>query len=304
VARNAEQAQLVTTFTITGDEIAAHRPDVLLPTDPEFASEYAEAVSDGREIASLGSVALVAICRNAMPWLPQTLRLVEETGAMFRDWKAYIHENDSTDGTKDVLTAWHDGKQRVVSLNENGRPHLSHTIAPERTHALAEYRTACQEWVRSLSPQPGYTIVFDSDPWGGWSVDGVATSVAHIVRSRWYGLASYSWAEMAASAGPLAIHYDAFACRWGGWERRDQTWFHHWHPRVGGPVLEMNSAFGQLAVYETRWFLKGTYSGGDCEHVALHKSIAKQSHHSFGLNPSSRCVSFWTPRDGGLHGNH
>ena len=57
---------------ITIDEVAAHYPDVLLPPDAEFASEYAEAVQFGREIASTSSVAFVAICRNAMPWLPQT----------------------------------------------------------------------------------------------------------------------------------------------------------------------------------------------------------------------------------------
>jgi len=290
-------------ITISAEEIAAHRPDVLLPPDPEFAGQYASAVQDGREIASVSSVALVAICRNAMPWLPQTLALVEQTGAMFQDWRAYIYENDSSDGTKDVLAAWADGAQRVVSLNDNGRPHLSYTIAPERTHALAEYRTVCQEWVRSLKPRPGWTIVFDTDPWGGWSVDGVATSVAQITGGLWYGLASYSWAEMNSSAGPVSLHYDEFACRWGGWQKRDGSWFHHWHPRVGGPPVEMNSAFGQLAVYQTRSFIDGEYTGGDCEHVNLHKSIARKAHRSFGLNPSSRCVSFWVP-NGGQHRDH
>ena len=64
---------------ITIDEVAAHYPDVLLPPDPEFVREYEEAVQFGREMASTSSVAFVAICRNAMPWLTQTLALVEQT---------------------------------------------------------------------------------------------------------------------------------------------------------------------------------------------------------------------------------
>ncbi len=288
----------MTTFTITAADIEAHRPDVLLPPDEEFAEQYAEAVRVGREIAAERTVTLVAICRNAMPWLPQTLGFVEETGAMFRSWSAFIFENDSEDETKDVLAAWTDGTQRQVSLNVNHRPHLSHTIATERTVALAEYRTQCQWWVRHGEPCD-YVVVFDSDAWGGWSVDGVATSIAHMENDEsWYGLASYSWAEHSGHA----IHYDAFAARQNHWRRRDQTWFHHWHPPVGSPPVEMRSAFGQLAVYDAREYLRGTYGGDDCEHVVLHRSIQRPGWR-FGLNPSSRCVSYWTPRDARQHGD-
>jgi hypothetical protein len=292
---------------ITLEEIEAHRPDVLLPPDPEFAEEYADMVRLGREAASQASVAMLAICRNAMPFLPQTLRLVEETGAMFREWSCFIYENDSADATKDVLSAWQDGQQRHASININGRPHLNATIESVRTHALAEYRTACQQFVRN-SEHPDYVIVFDTDAWGGWSVDGVANSVAWMTLDHsWYGLASYSWAEIKQLKSTGPIHYDAFAARLNHWQRRDQSWFHLWHPAVGSPPVEFNSAFGQLAVYDGRRFLQGVYDGADCEHVLFHKSIADRvasedgdyyhgpSFTRFGLNPSMRCVSFWVP---------
>ena len=286
----------MTTFTITAADIEAHRPDVLLPPDEEFAEQYASAVRVGREIAADRTVALVAIARNATPWLPQTLGLVEETGAMFRSWSAFIFENDSEDETKDVLAAWADGTQRQVSLNVNHRPHLSHTIATERTIALAEYRTQCQWWVRQGEPCD-YVIVFDSDAWGGWSVDGVATSVAHIEAARGAScMASYSWAEHNGHA----IQYDAFAARQNHWRRRDQTWFHHWHPPVGSLPLRFNSAFGQLALYRRDAYLAMRYSGEDCEHVCAHRTMPGRLY----LNPSSRCVSYWTPRDAGQHGDN
>ena len=298
---------------ITPDEIYAHRPDVLLPPDPEFVEEYAQAVQFGRDNASRSTVALVAICRNAMPFLPQTLQLVEETGAMFKSWSAFVFENDSADQTKDVLKEWADNRQRCVSLNTNHRPHLNHTISQERTVALAEYRAECQSWVRH-GERPDFVVVFDSDCWGGWSVDGVATSIAHMAMdSSWYGLASYSWAEADTSMGPMPIHYDAFAARINHWARRDQNWFHHFHPAVGSPPIEFNSAFGQLAVYRAERYLQGRYSGEDCEHVCFNRSIARvaeidegdyyhgPSYTRFGLNPSSRCVSFWVPQHGRQH---
>ena len=297
---------------ITVEDIEAHRPDVLLPPDPEFAEEYREAVAFGRERAAEASIAFVFLARNSMPWLPRTLALLEETGAMFREWSAFAMENDSADETKDVLAAWADGQQRQASLNTFKRPHLSHTVSEERMVALAEYRAECQRWVRDGEPVD-WVCVLDSDSWGGWSVDGVATSIAHMERDRsWYGLASYSWCEMMVGEHRFAAHYDALALRWNHWRRRDQQWVHHWHPAVGSPPIEFNSAFGQLAVYRPERFLKGTYSGFDCEHVALHRSIATAiededgdyydgpSYTRFGLNPSSRCTSFWVP-NGGQH---
>jgi hypothetical protein len=280
---------------ITIDEVRAHHPDVLLPPDPEFVREYEEAVQFGREMASTSSVAFVAICRNAMPWLTQTLALVEQTGAMFREWSAFVFENDSSDDTKEVLKAWSDGDRRKVSLNINHRPHLCHTTATERTIALAEYRTQCQHWVASREPVD-YVVVFDTDPWGGWSVDGVATSVAHMVESQGDAacMASYSWAQVAQPGGSLAIHYDAFAARLNHWRQRDQQWFHLWHPPVGSPPVRFNSAFGQLALYEADAYLAMRYTGEDCEHVTAHRTMPGQVF----LNPSARCVSFWIPNAG------
>jgi hypothetical protein len=293
---------------ITIEEVEAHRPDVLLPPDPEFAEDYAAKVELGRTFAAEARVALVAICRNAMPWLPRTLDLVERTGSAFKSWSAFVFENDSTDGTQDFLKAWADGDRRKVSLNIHHRPHLSHTIAQERTVALAEYREQCQHWVRSREPVD-YVIVFDTDPWGGFSIDGVMNSIAWLALDRsWYGLASYSWCEMNVGGKPFPAHYDAFAARLNHWGRRDQQWFHHWHPAVGSPPVEFNSAFGQLCVYRADPYLSGKYGGSDCEHAVLHRSIAEQArlwsdeHYRLGLNPSSRAVSFWVPTDGGQHG--
>ena len=282
---------------ITREEVAAHQADTFLPPDAEFALDYVRDVKYGRHCAADATVALVAICRNAMPWLERTLPRVEETAAMFRDWSAFVYENDSADDTKDALGRWHDGQRRHVSLNANGRPHLNFTTEQVRTHALAEYRAACQTFVRN-GETPDYVVVFDTDPWGGWSIDGVANSIAWLDRDpSLYGLASYSWSEWGPPvvASPMPLQYDAFAARLNHWGQRDQQWFHHWHPAVGSPPVPFNSAFGQLAIYRGTDYLAGTYAGHDCEHVCFHRSIHEATGKRLALNPSMRCVSFWVP---------
>ena len=297
--------------TVTLEEIERHDPEVLLPPDDEFAEAYASAVQHGRDLAASKTVAFVAICRNAMPWLPRTLELIEQTGEMFGSWSAFIYENDSTDDTKQMLASWADGERRHASLNDNGRPHLNFTTAPVRTHSLAEYRTACQQFVAN-GETPDYVIAFDTDPWGGFSVDGVANSVAQMdYDDTLYGLASYSWAEWGPpiTTQNVVVHYDAFAARLNHWRQRDQNWFHFWHPPVGSDPVEFRSAFGQLAIYRGYRYLQGRYSGEDCEHVCFHRSIEEAarndlgdyyvgvSHTRLAINPSMRCVSFWIPEE-------
>jgi hypothetical protein len=286
---------------ITIEEVRAHHPDVLLPPDPEFAENYAEAVREGCDIASRSSVAFVFLARNAMPWLPQTLQRIEEAGSRFASWSAFAFENDSIDDTKEVLKQWSDHDRRKVSLNINSRPHLSHTMTQERTVALAEYRNECQWWVRHREPV-SFVAVVDSDSWGGFSVDGLMTSVAHMARSDWWGLASFSWCEMRLADGTvIPAHYDGWAYRiWGYKHCPPLDWFHLMRPPVGAPPIAVNSAFGQLAIYKADHYMRGRYSGETCEHVGLHRSIAEHpdTRGRFGLNPSSRAVSFWVPHAG------
>lgn len=294
--------------TISLSQIRDHHPDILLPPEPEFDGLYWDRVERGRKKAKDSTVAFVAICRNAMPWLPLTLDAVERAGDCFKDWSAFVYENDSADGTQDVLSAWQDGQQRHASLNINGRPHLNYTTDPVRTHALAEYRAACQAFVRH-GDLPDYVIVFDTDPWGGFSIDGVMNSVSWMDDYQTaVGMASYSWCEWGPPVWPQSTicHYDAFAARLNHWGQRDQLWFHFWHPAVGSPPVRFNSAFGQLAIYRGEAFVRGKYTGEDCEHVMFHKSLGGD----FYLNPSMRVTSFWIPKDesntnegDGLHRN-
>ena len=281
--------------TISLREIEQHHPDIILPPDAEFANYYADFEEKGREDAKSLKVAFVAICRNAMPFLPFTLEAVRKTGECFGDYKVFIYENDSVDETKDVLRGWADGVRTFCSLNDNGRPHLNYTTEPVRTIALAEYRNACRKWASEKARGFDYVVVFDTDPWGGFSIGGIMNTIGRLeTRDHWStsGMASYSWCEWGPPSWPhrQACHYDAFACRWTWWKPRQQMfWFHLWHPPVGSPPVKMNSAFGQLAVYRTKQFLTGVYDGSDCEHVTFHRSMGGD----FYLNPSMRCVSFW-----------
>lgn len=285
--------------TVTLDDVVSHDPDTLLPPDEEFAAEYDSRVAAGEEAASKLDVCFTAICRNAMPWLPLTLDRVAKTASKFRSAKVFVFENDSQDGTDEFLRqAATENDWLEVKSTRNGRPHLNYTKSSERTVALAEYRNACREWVAEHCGSTDITVVFDTDPWGGWSIGGVMNTIGHLVDPAYEsaaGMAAYSWCEweMPHWFRREPCHYDAFACRWTWWrEHLDMRWFHLWHPPVGSPPVRVNSAFGQLGVYRTRNYVLGRYEGGDCEHVSHWKTCGGGCF----LNPSQRVVSFWVPR--------
>lgn len=293
---------------ITKQEIESKSPDVILPPDPAYLRQYWDRVDFGRREASKMRVCFVAICRNAMPWLDLTLKRVAETGSLFRDWKCFVYENDSSDETRDCLSAAVKKCDRLhVSMNTRNRPHLNATKSAERTIALAEYRNVCRQWVRDHASEYEYTVVFDADPWGGWSVNGLANSIGWLEdyendldeADSWYqdwgmaaGMASYSYCEWRMPVmgnDIIASHYDSWACRWNHWNERPGFWFHFWHPPVGSEPVRMNSAFGQLGIYRTQRYLEGVYRGGDCEHVSHWRTCGGDCY----LNPSQRVVSFW-----------
>jgi hypothetical protein len=264
------------------------------PVDPEYHADYIRMVEQGRAVAGDLTVSIVAIARNAMPHITNTLALIDELRAGWKASNVYIYENDSVDGTAQVL----DEHLGVVVEHDSLGGEDARGFEPERTIRLAHCRNRCLD--RGVSRGSSVTIVLDTDPPGGFSVDGVFNSVAWLAQKRSEpsamkagGMASYSLFRRPDGVA----HYDAWAARPPSWwrDRRNEIgflWFSSFLPPVGSPPCPMNSAFGGLGVYWTEAILSGRYEGGDCEHVALHRSMAKAGWQMF-LNPGCRYISVW-----------
>lgn len=275
-------------------------PEALWPVDPEYREYYEAGVETGKAVAADTSACIVAIARNAMPVLPNTLILASLVRRQFRACEMFVFENDSEDGTAEVLAGvaadhpWlHVRSETLGGVDARG-------FQPERTERLAYCRNQCLEWVRAKHAATAWTIVVDVDPHGGFSIDGVFNSVARLASLitaggplRPGGMASYSLYRT-----PTGIaHYDAWAARPVSWwrDRRDEigfNWFSAFLPPAGSPPCPMNSAFGGLAVYRTEAFLAGGYSGEDCEHVPHHRRMREAGYQMY-LNPGSRYIAVW-----------
>jgi hypothetical protein len=292
----------VTTYRINPN---LHSPDELLPVDDEFRELFFEVAAEGKAHASMMKVCFVGMARDIAGVLPVSLARLESLGSLFESWSAVIVENDSKDGTKDILLAWeekHAGKV-IVDCRDLGRERLSGFEAT-RVERYAEYRTRYRDIAIDQFGEAECVIAVDLDPWGGWSEWGVLNGIGWMQRlPKAAGMASVSLFEQElllanGERGTLLCHYDQWAWRHVGWKSRWERHFAFWLPPPGSPPVQCNSAFGALCIYRADpFFTHDPVSiGGDIEHVGLHRSMADAGW-EFYLNPSQRTLMHWVPRE-------
>lgn len=281
-------------------------PDHLLwPFEP-FAASFAERINEGAARLRSSRVAFVGLARNCAVRLAENLGALEHLANGVGSWRLHIEANDCEDQTLSVL---HDFSMRHSQATYHyqtlGRGQYPAEFAGRRTIALAEYRDACQRWVRDCAADADYVVVIDWDIAGGWSHHGLLNGLGWLVEMPGaYGMASVSLFQHDFGSGPQWAHYDLWAlrgvgqagCYWDTYQNRYGGWGYSWTPAVGSPPVLVSSAFGGMAVYRTDAYMAGTYDGTtDCEHVPFHASIAKATGQHLYLCPAMRTVMSWLP---------
>lgn len=290
-------------------------PEWMVSPIEEFAEEFEARRIHGFDVLSGSRVAVVGLARNCGDHLEANLmRLHAGITGRAEDWRVFICENDSTDNTKEVISRFvsQNPDNATAVMSDLGRKHRPNEFAGPRTQELAEYRAKCQGWVGDACEGFEYTIVIDWDAWGGWTLNGAATGFSYLAtETQAYASASVSLLEhpcltFDAESRSLKqssqwVHYDCWALRlnsyWDDYSRGAGGWKHNWLPPVGSPPIRVCSAFGGLCIYKTEDFLRGTYSGQDCEHVTFHKSVEEKTGRGLYLNPSQRTIMKWIEQD-------
>jgi hypothetical protein len=269
------------------EEDLADFPEGDFPCGPAEEAAYRRQVELGRERMRESSVVFCGLCRDVRPFLPRLAARVERLGAMFRDYRVVMYENDSADATREFLTDWRAGNPRVEVLGGPVGVASSHqTRGPARVEWLARCRNLYREHVVAASAGFDHAIVIDTDLAGGWTYEGIAHTFG---ADDWDMVGSYGLVRHPDSRhGRLRFrHHDIRAFRpAAGTSARalvDQTTLHL--PR-GAPLLPVESCFGGLAVYRMACLLAAAYGDDDCEHVIFHEALRRAGLGRQFLNPS------------------
>jgi hypothetical protein len=261
-------------------------PDQAFPVSAIHSAEYAERVACGRRRMARSRVVIAGTVRNALAVLPLTIRRIERLGALFSDYRVVIYENDSTDGTSELLTAIAAVAPRMTIVSEVlGAPINPKTRCPRRGDRMAGYRNRYHQLVVRQFSDFAHIIVADMDLPGGWCDEGIANTFGHddwdfvgsngiiVQRARWRLNNQY--------------HFDSWAFRrHGSYKPMESRVVNHFAWQRGEPLEPVYSCFGGLGVYRMEAFRSARYAGGDCEHVPFHKHMRESGFARQFLNPS------------------
>jgi len=270
--------------------ISAEFPEELFPPRPELAPQFQKQVADGYQAMRERRVVICGVARDVAKVLPYTIARIERLGRLFSDYRVVIYENDSQDDTLGLLQQWSVRNWRTAVLNETRHDPQNFPVrCPCRGTRMAYYRNQYRDYIETHYSDFDDIIVVDTDLLGGWSYDGIAHSFG---QSDWDAMGSYGVIYRRIGWNPNRIHqYDAWAFRLDEdysvlttKEVNEMYW------QRGEPLVPVTSCFGGLGIYRLPAFLSARYTGGDCEHIGLHRTMRARGWGRVFVNPSQITV--------------
>ncbi len=271
--------------------------NIILPSGLGATEEYERLCDAGDAYSTTQRIIITSMVRDVADRIPEIKKKVERVGSMFLDYKVMIVENDSTDGTRDLLLEWARTNPKVTILGcgynvaECKLPKTpktqGHGVDRPRIEKMVKLRNIYLEEIKFLeNPEEWqYTVMWDLDLLGSIYLDGIANSMGYLSENPdvdvmcSYGI--YRW-------GALTLFYDTYALLHLGekFHIDDKTihdikkgWWEAKYQR-GDLPFEVDSCFSGFAIYRTSGLLapevKYDMSPPDnleCEHVRLNKKI-------------------------------
>jgi hypothetical protein len=205
-------------------------------------------------------IVFAGCARNCAEFLPGTLANIDRIAGLFTDASFVLIENDSTDATRTLLREW---------CNSHPTAHLItrddfYTSAP-RTIRLARLRSEYTALVKRKFADRDYLVVLDCDNVNASEInlDAVMRAVDFLAQDK---------SRAGVFANSLPVYYDMWAlrhpelCPGDALEEvldyaarfrvpADEAFTNTFAKRifqleVDGPSLEVDSAFGGLAIYK------------------------------------------------------
>ena len=250
--------------------------------------EYDRRVQEGTWAAKDLKVTFCVLARDCADNIPRFKLFVKGVSKLFKECRVLVVENDSVDGTRTELMKVQEAfpTQTTLSFLAKGNKKWGMVRDPARGDDMAYYRNYCRKYAISIMPDADYYIPMDSDL-AAWSIDGLCHTLSYA------GEFDVMFSNGLRKDKGKWVQYDA-------WAWRENTWspvaFKTVKNRVfdlGDPLVPMLSAFGGMAVYSGDAYRACEYTGGDCEHVGLHRNIRRKGYKRVFINPSQIMVVRW-----------
>ena len=246
-------------------------------------------------------ILIMGITRDNAKPLPNVIKHIEHTGAFFKDYKVIVFENDSKDGTKEILQNWQGSNPRVKILSQD--------FDFKKRISIAFLAQARNYYITEMSKNKEYDdfdviMILDLDLRYGWDLRGTMDSFSKF--DQWDAVCSNGITKRGRMNDMFAFRNNEFPFLpshegyWGEIVPRGQKRY-----SVGDPMVPVHSCFGAMAFYK-REAIEGCVYGSikeDCEHVLFHECVVNKNNGRMFMNPSQvirYSIDLWTKIYSGL----
>ncbi len=132
-------------------------------------------------IASKAKISFGLVCKDVAGKMKATLKAVEKTGELFKDYRAIIYESNSHDSTAQIARDWAKQNPKVQAITET-------VVASHREENIARARNKVLDIL--LTPaydEFEYFMFVDCDFPNGWPAESVTSC---LLREEWGGCCS------------------------------------------------------------------------------------------------------------------
>ena len=265
------------------------------------------------------TIVIGLLAKDCAKAIEKNIPEVEKLGACFADYHIIIYENNSTDGTKELLTQWQSINEKVLAITEDlpetdaqqRKLHLGKN--PTRIQRIADCRNRVLEETRKRFA-PDFFCFIDIDiEW--FSSKSIVEAIEHAPDD-WGALFANGrvWLEYPDHVDKNPFPYDSYAfVKEGVNPANTKGWVvdRDFHPMTAWVMNQgtkrhayfgCHSAFGGIGIY--RWeLLKPLYysiyqtpelkaiGACMCEHIPVHIDIVRQGYRLYIVRDMEVC--YW-----------
>ena len=240
----------------------ARFPEDLFP--PYRVKDYNQRVREGEYIAQHKKVQIIGLAYNCEKILETNLHRCVALGQYFKDYKICVLENNSKDETPKALLNYSNANDNVSCLIETRPKPKFGPLDAERFQYLAGLRNTLLDHIAGSDFD--FLVVYDFDIEGGFSYDGVMSSITENKAGVFSNSIIY--------IKDKRRYYDYITLRI---HDPNEEWKYS-HDSLsfqrGTRIKQFNSGFGGLAIYQ-RNAIKNSRYGCEygCEHVAFNQGV-------------------------------
>lgn len=268
-------------------------------TDPNVLNQ----IEMGKAIAGKSSIVICGLARNIKNNFVKIRERLTYIGQQFQDYRIICFENDSTDGSRELLEQWMIDNSHFILLNcDKWGSHRCQLktlpgytlgfMSKKRMQNMAIYREEYLNYVKTYYSNFDYMLVCDFDLNGNQSMDGLYHSLA---ATNWTAIFINGHIPICGTYGLYTIMYDGLA----NIPLNDNTPMknktltniicqtHIMNTRISShsSLYEVKSAFNGYGLYKISSLTNVSYIGKpQCEHINLADSIRQNGGHLY-INP-------------------